>query len=141
MMRGLFTAMLLSFFIPCAPLHAQEVLKDPICFNVVNEAPYTVFGSFLTAYYVNPDGIKTRHRSNFRLEAAGTVHEKGYPLDKAEFCSYGPFLPDRKLDMVIRTLVPVFSCKTRIDQGPIIIRGKRKEGPGGGTETSAVCFP
>jgi hypothetical protein len=39
---------------------------------------------------------------------------------------------------VLRTLVPVFSCKTRIDQGEIVIKGHRK--PEGGAETWAECF-
>lgn len=106
---------------------------------VVNEAPYKAYGSFMTDWYTTPEGQKSRHRSNFRLEEAGAVHEEeGYPLDRAEFCSYGPFYPDRKLVLTLRTLVPIFECRTKIDQGPIIISGFRK--PEGGTETKAACF-
>jgi hypothetical protein len=119
---------------------AQDIVQEPMCFQVINEAPYSVFGNFLTDYYMSPNGTRARHRSNFRLEAAGTVHKDGYPLDKAEFCSYGPFYPGRKLEMTLRTLVPIFSCRTHIDQGPIIIKGQRKPEPGGGTETWAECF-
>ncbi len=118
---------------------AQEIVNEPICFILRNEAPYKVYGSFSTDYYTRADGVRARHRSNFRLEEAGTTDEKeGYPLDAAEFCSYGPFYPDRKLDLTLRTLVPIFSCKTRIDQGDIIIQGHRK--PEGGTETKALCY-
>lgn len=125
----------------CAPLpvHAQEIVQEPICFNVRSEAPYKVYGSFVTDYYTRPDGVRARHKSNFRLEEAGTTDpEKGYPLDRAEFCTYGPFYPGRKLELVIRTLVPIFSCQTRIDQGEIVIHGYRK--PEGGTVTEADCF-
>lgn len=125
---------------PTAPALPANVVAEPICFMLVNQAPYRVYGTFGTDYYTNPEtGQKARHRSNFRLEEAGTKDpEKGYPLDQAEFCSYGPFYPDQKLDLVIRTLVPIFSCKTKIDQGPIIITGVRK--PEGGTDTKAACF-
>ena len=34
-------------------------------------------------------------------------------------------------------IVP-FSCKTRIEDGPIVIKGNKK--PGGGTETWAECY-
>lgn len=106
---------------------------------MVNEAPYKVYGTFITDYFTNENGYQARHTSNFRLEEAGAVHEdEGYPLDRAEFCTFGPFLPGHKILMVIRTLVPVFECKTRIDQGPIVITGRRK--PEGGTETTAACF-
>ncbi len=122
------------------PVLAQDVVSEPICFLVVNEAPYKVYGSFNTDFYTKPDGMRARHRSNFRLEEAGAMHEEGYPIDKAEFCSYGPFYPGRKLELTLRTLVPIFDCQTRIDQGPIIIEGYRKEGAFGGTETWVNCL-
>jgi hypothetical protein len=133
---GIILGMILGMNVPA---QAQDVVPEALCFVVRNEAPYKVYGTFGTDYYVNPEGIKARHRSNFRLDEAGTKHpEEGYPTDRAEFCSYGPFYPDRKLDLVLRTLVPIFSCKTRIDQGEIVIKGFRK--PEGGTETWAECY-
>ncbi len=103
------------------------------------EAPYKVYGSFGTDYYMTPDGTKARHRSNFRLDEPGSTHpDEGYPTDRAEFCSYGPFYPERMLSLTLRTLVPIFSCKTRVDQGEIVIKGYRK--PEGGTETWAECY-
>ncbi len=117
---------------------AQEILSEPVCFMLRNEAPYKVYGNFATDYYTATDGTKARHRSNFRLDEPGSVDEQGYPADRAEFCSYGPFYPDRKLEIVLRTLVPVFSCKTKIDQGEIVIKGFRK--PEGGAKTWAECY-
>lgn len=138
-MRQSFLILVLSLLILPLSAQAQEIVQEPLCFQVVNEAPYKVYGSFITDYYTTPDGARARHTSNFRLEEPGTLHEtEGYPLDRAEFCSYGPFLPDRKLTIVLRTLVPIFECQTRIDQGPIIITGHRK--PEGGTVTKAKCF-
>jgi hypothetical protein len=115
-----------------------DIVSEPICFKVRNEAPYKVYGNFITDYYTAEDGSQARHRSNFRLDEPGTKDDKGEPADQAEFCSYGPFLPDRKLELVLRTLVPIFSCKTRVDQGEIVIKGYRK--PEGGTDTYAECY-
>lgn len=134
----LFFAIIIGLLYIPAAAQAQEITAEPQCFMVRSEAPYKVYGSFVTDYYTTPTGSRARHRSNFRLEPAGTLHEDGYPLDRAEFCSYGPFYPDRKLELVIRTLIPVFSCKTRIDQGEIVITGTRK--PEGGTITTAACY-
>ena len=116
-----------------------DIVPEPLCFTLRNEAAFSVFGSFQTDFFMRPDGIKARHRSNFRLEAVGDIDEEtGHPADAAEFCSYGPFLPDRKLHLTLRTLVPIFSCQTRVDQGEIVIKGYRK--PEGGLEVWAECY-
>lgn len=120
---------------------AQEITKEPICFTVKNTAPYKVYGSFVTDYYTMPDGSRRRHTSNFRLDAAGDKDPKeGYPTDQAEFCSYGPFYPNRQLELIIRTLVPIFNCKTSVELGEIVIKGYRKPEPEGGTKTWAECL-
>lgn len=106
----------------------QDITQEPICFNVVNQTDHSVLGSLVTDYYMHPSGVEAKHRSNFRLEAYGTKQEQeGYPLDQAEFCSHGPFYPDGKLEFVLRTIVPVFSCKTLIQEGPIMIRDELQE--------------
>lgn len=132
--------MVLTFF-PVAAMAQNEgldIVSEPICFTVRNEAPYKVYGNFATDQYTRDDGVKTRHRSNFRLDEPGSKDEKGYPSDRAEFCSYGPFMPGRKLELTLRTLFPIFSCRTKIDQGEIVIKGRHK--PEGGAETWAECF-
>jgi hypothetical protein len=130
---------LIMMALGASPARSQEVVSEPLCFILKNEAPYKVYGSFITDYYTTADGIKAKHRSNFRLDEPGSKDEKeGFPTDVAEFCSYGPFYEGRKLEFVLRTLVPIFSCKTKIDQGPIVIKGYRK--PEGGTETYAECY-
>lgn len=122
-------------------VRAGEIVAEPICFLVINEADHSVNGSFVTDLYPRPDGKEARHRSNFRLEKAGSIHtEKKYPTDRAEFCSYGPFYEGRKLEFVVRTLFPVFSCKTNIESGPIIIQSTpRVNDPMGGFDISAQC--
>lgn len=103
-----------------------EVLNAPLCFRVVNRAPYTVTGSLYTNFYTNRDRQKARHTSNFRLEAG----------QSQPFCSYGPFYEGRKLELVLRTLVPIFSCRTKIESD-IYIMGEELEG--GGTKSWATC--
>ncbi len=112
---------------PTKPSAGGEVTGTAECFNLINKAPYTVYGSINTNYFTRDDGIKTRHKSNFRLESAGA----------AEFCTFGPFFEGRKVELVLRTLVPIFDCKTAIT-GDIVIHGRRKEE--GGTETYATCL-
>jgi hypothetical protein len=119
---------------------AQEILNEPICFTVRNTAPHKVYGNFVTDYYTAEDGTQARHRSNFRLDEAGAKDpEKGFPLDAAEFCSYGPFFPERKLELVIRTLIPVFSCKTSVEKGEILIKSERLPDDSG-NKIWAECF-
>lgn len=118
-------AALLLTFAPNAA-RAQEILNDPVCFTVRNTANHKVYGNFVTDYYTAEDGTQARHRSNFRLDEAGAKDpEKGFPLDVAEFCSYGPFFEGRQLELVIRTLIPVFTCKTSVEKGEIIIKSER----------------
>ncbi len=113
--------------VPTVPSAMGDVSDEAQCFNVINRAPYSVFGSIHTNYYVRPDGVKTRHKSNFRLQ----------PSEKAEFCTYGPFYDGQKVELVLRTLVPIFDCKTAVTED-IIIYGRRKSE--GGTETWATCL-
>lgn len=139
-MRGLLF-LLATIFCLSAPESslAQDVTQEPICFKVRNTAEFSIWGRFITDYYTRPDGIRAKHRSNFRLEAAGSKDpDKGFPTDVAEFCSYGPFYPNRQLELALVTIVPVFTCKTSIDAGEIILRGQRKEE--GGVKIWAECL-
>lgn len=123
--------LVLMFISGSAYAQTPDIVSDPICFQIRNTQDFTMYGTIGTDYYTTPSGTQARHRSNYRLEAAGSVDEEGYPADRAEFCSYGPFFPDRKLELVIRTLFPVFSCMTRIDQGEIVLRAERNESDSG----------
>jgi hypothetical protein len=111
---------------PKPPGAAGPVTANPSCFDVVNQAPYTVFGTVGTNDYTGMDGRTARHRENFRLQ----------PKQQVNFCTTGPFFPGQKLEFVIRTLIPVFSCMTGIDKA-IVIHGEKK--PEGGTKTWADC--
>ncbi len=104
-----------------------EVVSSPICFNIKNEADYSVFGRVMSNYFVRADGVKTRHRSTFRLS----------PGAWREVCTTGPFFEGRQVELVLQTLVPIFDCKTAIT-GDIIIRGERTSD--GTTKTWAECI-
>lgn len=109
------------------PMTAEgEVLNSPMCFRVINKAPYTITGSLYSNYYVNKDRQKARHTSNFRLEKGASQ----------PYCTYGPFYPGRKLELVLRTIMPIFNCKTTVD-GDIHLMGEVLET--GGTKSWAVC--
>ena len=116
-----------------------DIVEEPICFTLRNEADYGVAGNLVTDKYMRPDGVVTRHRSNFRFEPAGSLDEDGNPSDRADFCSYGPFMPDRQLELTLRSLFPIFSCKTRVDQGEIVIKGQRRDDDSG-MQTWAECY-
>jgi hypothetical protein len=96
------------------------------CFNLINKAPYTVNGSMNTDYYDLADGGRGRAHRNFRLRPGG----------ETRLCSFGPFYPGARLELVLRTLVPIFSCYT-VAQGDIVIFGEIK--PEGGTRTWVDC--
>ncbi len=119
--------------------HAQEITASPICFNLVNEAPYKVYGDLSTPYYTNDEGDKRRNVSTFRLEAAGTRHPtEDYLQDRAEFCARGPFYPGRQLEITLRALFPIFNCKTSIEFGDVIIKGTLNED--GTSKTWVECL-
>ena len=105
------------------------VTGSPQCFNVRNMTEGEVLGVILTDSFTRDDGVTTRHRSTFRLMALGErERESGHFIDRAEFCTTGPFYPGGKIGLELKTLFPVFSCKTRIDQGDILIRSSRIDG-------------
>lgn len=107
---------------------AQQTTENPYCFKVKNTAEWTILGDVSTDYFTAPDGQRGRHRANFRLG----------PGEEKEMCSYGPFYPDFKQDLTLRTIVPIFSCRTRIDRGDIIVKGEI--GPDGKSKTWAECL-
>ncbi len=134
----IFSILIFVVFLGLIVSPAVAAQGEMLCFKVRNSAPYGIMGTFVTDYYADPTGVRARHRSDFRFDAAESRDDQGNYTDRAEFCSYGPFLPGHKLELILRTMFPVFKCTTRVDAGEIVIKGVRK--PEGGTETSATCF-
>lgn len=132
-MRALILLFCCAFFLPL-PVRAKEILSSPICTQIINEADYTVRGSVATAEsnYSDPDdiikdGTQARHFVNFKLE----------PNERWDVCSSGPFFPGQRLELTLRTLIPIFECRTAL-VAPIIIRSARDEN--GDLKTWADCF-
>lgn len=122
-----------------AQIYAQEITASPICFTLRNEAPYKVYGTISTKSIKDENGKTIHHSGTFRLDRAGATHpKKGYPTDVTEFCSSGPFFQGRQLDLTLKALFPIFSCKTNIELGEVIIKGIHKED--GTTRTWADCY-
>lgn len=115
-----------QFLFPPAPLTEPANADGSRCFSVWNKAPYTITGTVNTNYYETASGAKARRNQNFRLA----------PGARQGLCSTGPFYPGARLELVLRSLVPLFSCYT-VAQGEIMIHGEIK--PEGGTKTWAAC--
>lgn len=123
-MRFFAIGLLAIFFIPCHS-YAQEITPEPICFNIINDSDQTIYGSVVTAYTTTPDGQKIHYDGTFRLAPKGTVdQETGYGKDFSEFCTRGPFFPGRQIEITLRTLLPVFSCKTSVEAGDVIVHSQ-----------------
>lgn len=104
------------------------MLPRPVCGMLVNISKQTIMGSIATAPQALPSGDNVRHRENFRL-AAG---------ERKQICAAGPFYEGRRLDLVLRTLLPLFDCKTRIDRGDIRLDAVPQSG--GFKKLTATCY-
>lgn len=82
-----------------------EIISQPICSALVNRSDQTILGTLSTAGQQIETGEIIRHQDNFRL-AAG---------ERKEFCATGPFYEGQRLEVVLRTLLPLFDCKTKIN--------------------------
>lgn len=136
----LFAALFLMM--PHNHVHAQssegEVLDAPICFMLVNTAPYRVLAEIQTNFYTRADGIRDSHESTMRIQAAGSVNDAGERIDQRQICTAGPFFEGRKIRLTLKTIVPIFECKTAIDRGEVIIKGVVNDD--NTTETTAECY-
>lgn len=125
---------ILAIFFISAPAWAQDVTTTPICTQIINEADYTVRGTISTASATYEgssetvlNGTEARHTANFRIESGG----------RWDICSTGPFYEGQMLELTIRTLIPIFECRTAL-YAPIYIRSERT--PDGELKTWADCL-
>lgn len=136
--------MLLLFLLVCLPVSAVmaqpalparspvgigkegEVLSKPICSWLNNRSKQTILGTMTTAPQTLPDGSSARHRNNFRLSAG----------ERRQFCAAGPFFEGQRVEITLRTLLPLFTCKTKIDREIFL---DAKPGDGGFTKLTATC--
>lgn len=104
------------------PLYSEE----QHCGKIINTTNYTIFGMVSTNYYLDQDNEKSRYTVNFRL-AAG----EEWPV-----CTTGPFYEGYKVDLQIKTLVPVFDCRTAVT-GDILVKSIMEDDV---TKTFAECL-
>ena len=103
-----------------------EILEKPICNWLTNRSDQTIMGFIATASQKVASGDVVRHRENFRLEAG----------ERKQICAAGPFYEGRRLELTIRTIMPLFSCKTKIDR-EIFLDAKHDPAF---TQLSATCY-
>ena len=80
-----------------------------------------------TDYYLREDGSRDYHETILRIEGG----------KDREICAKGPFYPDYKVDLILKSLFPLFDCRTKL-QGEIPIREKMDQR--GNREFYAVCL-
>jgi hypothetical protein len=113
MTKLIFLALLL--FMTLALPHAgwaADVTPFKECATLVNSANQQVMGVIKTESYMFK-GQVLRHEKNFNLQDGETV----------AVCSTGPFFPGYKVELTIRTIMPLFNCQTRLS-GNIYLRSK-----------------
>ena len=98
------------------PATAGDVTPFQECATLRNAADQEVMGVIKTESF-KYKGQMVRHEKNFDLKDGET----------AEVCSTGPFFPGYKVELTIRTIMPLFSCKTRLS-GEIVLRRREKDG-------------
>lgn len=125
-----FLALFLIFLSFSHSAKADDLLSPTAqCATIKNDSAFTLNGSVRTAYGTAADGTKARHESNFRLPAG----------ESTQACSTGPFYPGYQVELILKTLFPVFTCKTRL-AGTIYLRSERDE-KNDRNKLYAVCIP
>ncbi len=111
---------LLSFLVSLfviSPAIAAELLSDtPQCSVIHNQSERTVFIGVRTNYFIGNDGTKQRHEASLRLE----------PTQKQQICAKGPFYDGHRVEIILRTIIPLFDCKTKL--GSDLFITQKKEG-------------
>ena len=117
----------MRYFLPCLftfilfyspSVWAAVVTPFQECVTLRNAVPHSVIGVIRTAGFKNKrTGQVSYHEGPFVLNEDEIV----------EICSNGPFYPGYKVELTIRTLMPLFSCQTRLS-GEIVIRQKIEDG-------------
>lgn len=83
-----------------------EILAKPLCTWLTNRSDQTIMGFIATAAQPVASGDIVKHRENFRLDAG----------QRQRICAAGPFYEGQRLELTIRTIIPLFTCKTKLDR-------------------------
>lgn len=123
---------LFAVFMGSLSPHAVQAMDlispTPHCAIIENTTEFTIFGSIRSEYGTTSSGEKRRHEANFRLA----------PDKKQEVCVTGPFFPGYQVELSLKTLIPIFSCKTRL-KGTIEIRSEKRDDDS--NRIYALCLP
>ena len=113
-----YISLFIALFVFLASSHiaqAADVTPFKECATIVNSAKQQVMGVIKTESF-KFQGKVIRHEKNFNLQDGETV----------AVCSTGPFFPGYKVELTIRTIMPLFTCHTRLS-GNIYLRSKWDE--------------
>lgn len=132
-MRSLWLILLFLFFTALpgaasAQTRSDQFIDVPVCSELTNKSGFAIYGSVETDKVKMPDGDTAYYKSNIRLQANETT----------QICSNGPFFEGQKLILTLRSLFPLFECKTKLGQ-PIAINATPKK-DGNGYDWSATCY-
>ena len=110
------------------PAQAEELYSpEAQCALIRNAMSTTASVAIRTDFYTKPDGKRSYFEDILKLDAG----------KEREVCAKGPFLPEYKVYLTVKSFVPLFDCKTKL-QGEIVIR-ERKSKSGEGREIYASC--
>ena len=125
----IFLLLVLLIIFPVTAQAMDLISPTPQCATIKNTSDITMIGSLRTEYGTAKDGSKQRHEQNFRLP----------PGESTEACSTGPFYKGYQVELILKTLIPVFNCKTRL-AGTILLRAD-KDPKTDKHKIYAVCIP
>ena len=106
--------------------NAGEIRSKPICTAMINRSDQTIMGTISTMPQRLADGAMAAHKDNFTLKSG----------ERREFCASGPFFQGQRLSLTLRTIIPLFSCYTKIDR-EIFLDAKEEDGF---KKLSATCY-
>ncbi len=110
------------------PAQAEELYSPQAqCALIKNAMTTSASVAIRTDFYTKPDGKRSYYEDILKLDAG----------KEREVCAKGPFLPDYKVYLTVKSFVPLFDCKTKL-QGEITIR-ERASKSGEGREVYALC--
>ena len=110
--------LLLLIFLCAAPAQAQTFTDTPLCLTLDNKTGDAVLGHIETAEYRDDHGKQSWHRHNFRIPKE----------ESQEVCSTGPFFDDQKLRVVVKTIMPLYTCLTSMGGTVTITREPNQYG-------------
>ena len=82
-----------------------EITPAPICTQLINRSEQEIMGTIAMSPQALESGDIAPIRDNFKLS----------PKEEINVCSTGPFLAGRKVNLVLRTLIPPFECETTLN--------------------------